>query len=71
MGARAERQHRYTPITRIGLAEEDLDQHDAEIADHENRLRGLEGIASKVLGAAAAGGVTAGAVGVVLQVVLG
>lgn len=77
MGARARRtrsQERSTyPVpTRLLLVENDADELEEQLDDHESRLRGLERIALKVLGASALGGIVAGAItGVVLQAVIG
>lgn len=72
MGARTERKRIYPPSTRLALAEDDLDQHDNQLADHETRIRGVERFMWKVGGAAALGGALAGFVtAVVTAVVVG
>lgn len=56
--------------TRFYLLEHDADDAQDELADHGARLRSVEQIVWKVIGAATAGGVLAGAVSALLLEVL-
>jgi hypothetical protein len=70
----AERAHRrsYPTGNRLLLLERDADDLEEHLDDHETRLRSLERLAWKVLGAAAAGGVlSGGATALLAQAVFG
>lgn len=53
---------RLTTTTRLALGERDLVDLREDVNDHERRLRPLERLAAKVLGAAAAGGLASGVI---------
>lgn len=48
----------------------DLERHNINIADHEDRLRLLEDFKSKILGIALASGVFGGIIGTLLQLII-